>query len=46
MSALLGTAGGVRACADFLGEEAFLIISGDALTDVDLSAFVARHREL
>jgi mannose-1-phosphate guanylyltransferase/mannose-1-phosphate guanylyltransferase/phosphomannomutase len=42
---LLGTAGGVRACADFLGEEAFLIISGDALTDIDLSAFVARHRE-
>jgi mannose-1-phosphate guanylyltransferase len=42
---LLGTAGGVRACADFFGEEAFLIISGDALTDIDLSAFVARHRE-
>jgi mannose-1-phosphate guanylyltransferase len=42
---LLGTAGGVHACADFFGEEAFLVISGDALTDVDLSAFVARHRE-
>jgi mannose-1-phosphate guanylyltransferase/mannose-1-phosphate guanylyltransferase/phosphomannomutase len=42
---LLGTAGGVRACADFFGEDAFLIISGDALTDIDLSAFVARHRE-
>jgi mannose-1-phosphate guanylyltransferase/mannose-1-phosphate guanylyltransferase/phosphomannomutase len=42
---LLGTAGGVRACADFFGDEAFLIISGDALTDIDLSAFVARHRE-
>jgi mannose-1-phosphate guanylyltransferase len=42
---LLGTAGGVRACADFFGEEAFLVISGDALTDIDLSAFVARHRE-
>ena len=42
---LLGTAGGVRACADFFGSEAFLVISGDALTDVDLGAFAARHRE-
>jgi mannose-1-phosphate guanylyltransferase len=41
---LLGTAGGVRACRDFFGDEAFLIISGDALTDIDLGAFVARHR--
>jgi mannose-1-phosphate guanylyltransferase/mannose-1-phosphate guanylyltransferase/phosphomannomutase len=42
---LLGTAGGVRACADFFGSEPFLVISGDALTDIDLGAFVARHRE-
>jgi mannose-1-phosphate guanylyltransferase len=42
---LLGTAGGVRACASFFGEESFLVISGDALTDIDLSAFAARHRE-
>lgn len=42
---LLGTAGGVRACSDFLGQEPFLVISGDALTDIDLSAFIARHRE-
>ena len=42
---LLGTAGGVRACADFFGDEPFLVISGDALTDIDLGAFVARHRE-
>ncbi len=41
---LLGTAGGVRACAEFFGEEAFLVISGDALTDIDLGAFTARHR--
>jgi mannose-1-phosphate guanylyltransferase len=43
---LLGTAGGVRACADFFGSDAFVVISGDALTDIDLSAFVARHREV
>jgi mannose-1-phosphate guanylyltransferase len=42
---LLGTAGGVRACAEFFGDDAFLVISGDALTDIDLGAFVARHRE-
>jgi mannose-1-phosphate guanylyltransferase len=42
---LLGTAGGVRACADFFGDEPFLVISGDALTDIDLDALAARHRE-
>jgi mannose-1-phosphate guanylyltransferase len=42
---LLGTAGGVRSCAEFFGEESFLVISGDALTDIDLDAFAARHRE-
>jgi mannose-1-phosphate guanylyltransferase/mannose-1-phosphate guanylyltransferase/phosphomannomutase len=35
----------VRGCADFLGGETFLVISGDALTDIDLGAFMARHRE-
>ena len=33
---LLGTAGGVRNAAGFLGDS-FLVISGDALTDIDLS---------
>jgi mannose-1-phosphate guanylyltransferase/mannose-1-phosphate guanylyltransferase/phosphomannomutase len=42
---LLGTAGGVRACSDFFGEDSFLVISGDALTDIDLTALAARHRE-
>src|SRR5271166_6353939 len=42
---LLGTAGGVRACASFFGEEPFLVISGDALTDIDLTALAARHRQ-
>jgi mannose-1-phosphate guanylyltransferase len=39
---LLGTSGGVRNVADFLGES-FLIISGDALTDVDLKAMREFH---
>ncbi len=42
---LLGTAGGVRGCAEFFDSDPFLVISGDALTDIDLSAFAARHRE-
>jgi mannose-1-phosphate guanylyltransferase/mannose-1-phosphate guanylyltransferase/phosphomannomutase len=42
---LLGTAGGVRNCADLLGEDTFVVISGDALTDIDLGALVAAHRE-
>jgi mannose-1-phosphate guanylyltransferase len=42
---LLGTAGGVRACAEFFGDEPFLVISGDALTDIDLGALAARHRD-
>jgi mannose-1-phosphate guanylyltransferase len=40
--ALLGTAGGVRKTADFLGED-FLVISGDALTDIDLAAMREFH---
>jgi mannose-1-phosphate guanylyltransferase len=42
---LLGTAGGVRACQDFFDASTFLVISGDALTDVDLERFRTRHRE-
>src|SRR5262245_36588342 len=34
---LLGTSGGVRAVSGFLGDS-FLVISGDALTDIDLGA--------
>jgi len=41
--ALLGTAGGVGKVGDELGAE-FLVISGDALTDVDLTAMREFHR--
>jgi len=40
--ALLGTAGGVRNAAEFLGDD-FLVISGDALTDIDLAAMRDFH---
>ncbi len=40
----LGTAGGVGKARDFLAEtESFLVISGDALTDIDLSAMRDAH---
>ncbi|MFH0917204.1 MAG: NDP-sugar synthase [bacterium] len=41
---LLGTAGGVKNNADFLGGDTFLVMSGDALTDIDLTGLVAAHR--
>src|SRR5438067_4526450 len=41
---LLGTAGGVRNVRDFFGDELVVVISGDALTDLDLRGLVARHR--
>ena len=42
---LLGTAGGVRNVADFLSPngESFVVLAGDALTDIDLADLVAAH---
>jgi mannose-1-phosphate guanylyltransferase / phosphomannomutase len=40
----LGTAGSVRLASEKL-DDTFLVISGDALCDVDLGALVDRHRE-
>jgi mannose-1-phosphate guanylyltransferase len=40
---LLGTAGGVRNAKDFFGDEPFLVLSGDALTDLDVQKLVDRH---
>jgi mannose-1-phosphate guanylyltransferase len=39
---LLGTAGGVRNVAEFLGDS-FLVVAGDALTDIDLAAMRDFH---
>lgn len=41
---LLGTAGGVRNVRDFFGHDLVVVVSGDALTDLDLNALVDRHR--
>jgi len=42
--ALLGTAGGVKRCEWFLNET-FIVVSGDALTDIDLTALLQAHRQ-
>jgi NDP-sugar pyrophosphorylase family protein len=39
---LLGTAGGVRNASGFLGDS-FLVVAGDALTDIDLGAMQEFH---
>ena len=41
---LLGTAGGVRNVRDFFGDDLVVVISGDALTDLDVRLLVERHR--
>ncbi len=41
----LGTAGSVKNAEDALRDDSFVVISGDALTDIDLTALVAAHRE-
>jgi homoserine kinase len=45
---LLGTAGGVRNVREFLtegGDDSFLVMAGDALTDIDLAALARTHAE-
>jgi mannose-1-phosphate guanylyltransferase / phosphomannomutase len=41
----LGTAGSVKNAEDALRDDTFLVISGDALTDMDLSEMVRFHRD-
>src|SRR5919204_2550172 len=41
----LGTAGSVKNAEDALRDDTFLVISGDALTDVDLTELLNFHRD-
>jgi NDP-sugar pyrophosphorylase family protein len=41
---LLGTAGGVKKVQKFIGDGTFIVISGDALTDIDLGGLLEKHR--
>ena len=40
----MGTAGGVKKCRDFYGNEDFLVISGDAACDFRLHELMAKHK--
>src|SRR3954464_5205191 len=40
---LMGTAGGVRNVSSFFGDEPFLVMAADALTDIDVAALRAAH---
>jgi mannose-1-phosphate guanylyltransferase len=42
---LLGTAGGVRNVREFFGDEPFVVLAADALTDIDLDALIRTHRD-
>lgn len=41
----LGTAGAVKHVESFLGDEPFLVLNGDILSDIDIPALVAFHAE-
>jgi mannose-1-phosphate guanylyltransferase/phosphomannomutase len=40
-----GTAGSVKNAENFIGEDEFLVISGDVLTDIDLSKAIEYHHD-
>jgi len=40
----LGTAGAVKNCADFIGDDDFLVISGDAACDFELAELYRKHK--
>ncbi len=42
----LGTAGGVKLAARYIQSDPFLVISGDALTDIDLKQLIDFHRQM
>src|SRR5258708_27427575 len=41
----LGTAGSVMKAEEYLKDDTFVIVSGDALTDIDLASAIAFHTE-
>ena len=42
---LLGTAGGVKKMQNFLQDDTFLVMSGDALTDLDIMGLLEFHKK-
>ncbi len=41
---ILGTGGGIRNVADFWGQDTLVVVNGDILTDIDLTAALRFHR--
>jgi mannose-1-phosphate guanylyltransferase len=42
---ILGTGGGLRHMADFIGDSPFLVINGDILTDINFAELYQQHRQ-
>ncbi|MDD3581019.1 MAG: sugar phosphate nucleotidyltransferase [Desulfobacca sp.] len=42
---ILGTGGGLKKLADFLGDQPFLVVNCDIVTDLNLTAIYQAHRE-
>src|SRR5919199_5329683 len=42
----LGTAGSVKKAQKYLDDDTFIIVSGDALTDIDVPKALAYHRKM
>ncbi len=42
----MGTAGSVKLCKEFIGKDDFIVLSGDAICDFDLTACIDRHYAL
>jgi mannose-1-phosphate guanylyltransferase/mannose-1-phosphate guanylyltransferase/phosphomannomutase len=43
---LCGSAGGLKRCEEMFGDDDFLVTGADDLTDMDLTALLAAHREV
>ena len=43
--AILGTGGGLKQAEPFFGGEAFLVVNGDTLFELDITGMVSAHRE-
>ncbi|MBN2371160.1 MAG: NDP-sugar synthase [Vicinamibacteria bacterium] len=42
---ILGTGGGLKMARGFFGDEAFLVVNGDVVFDIDLRSLMRRHRD-
>jgi mannose-1-phosphate guanylyltransferase len=42
---ILGTGGGLKKCEKLLGDEDFILVNSDIITDIDLSALIQHHQE-